>query len=76
MGQISIQLDAATLKLLERTAARNRVSVSKWVKSRIQGGLKQEWPEDYFSVFGTLAEGELSEPPEIPFSYETRREDI
>ena len=23
-----------------------------------------------------LAEGELLEPPEIPFSYETRREDI
>ena len=36
--------------------------------------MTQDWPEDYFSLFGSLDEDDLSEPPEIRFSYESRRE--
>ena len=76
MAQVSIQLDANTLRALETTAARNRTSVSKWIKDSIRIGLKQEWPEDYFSLFGSLDEEDLVEPPEIPFEYESRREHL
>ncbi len=76
MAQISIQLDASTLKTLEMTAAKNRTSVSKWIKDRIRIGLKQEWPENYFSLFGLLDEEDLVEPPEIPFEYEAQREHL
>lgn len=72
MTQISIQLDANTLKILKSTAKRNHTSVSEWIKARIYRGLKQEWPEDYFSLFGSLDEDDLCEPPEIPFAYQSR----
>jgi len=68
MAQVSIQLDVNTLRALETTAARNRTSVSKWIKDRIRIGLKQEWPENYFSLFGSLDEEDLVEPPEIEYS--------
>ena len=76
MTQISIQLDSNTLKALEKTAARNHTSVSKWIKDRIRLGLKQEWPANYFSIFGSLDENDLFEPPEIPFEHEAKREHL
>ncbi|MCP4153475.1 MAG: toxin-antitoxin system, antitoxin component [bacterium] len=71
MAQISIQLDASTLKALEMTATRNQISISKWIKDRIRLGLKQEWPENYFAIFGSLDEDDLVEPPEIPIEHES-----
>jgi hypothetical protein len=76
MAQVSIQLDANTIKALEVTATRNHTSVSKWIKDRIRLGLKQEWPENYFSLFGSLGEDDLVEPSEIPFEYEAQREHL
>jgi len=76
MSQISIQLDASTIKMLESTAARSHTSVKQWIKDRIYRGLKQEWPEDYFSLFGSLDEEDLCQPPEIPFSYESSRVEL
>ncbi len=76
MTQISIQLDESTLKALESTAERNNTSVSDWIKDRICQELKQEWPENYFSLFGVLDEEDLSEPPEIPFEQEAKREEL
>lgn len=76
MAQISVQVDASTLKTLEITAAKSHTTVSKWIEDRIHHELKQEWPKDYFSLFGSLDEDDLSESPEIPFKYETKREDL
>lgn len=76
MAQITIQLDADTLKVLESEAAKNHLSVSKWIKKRILRGLKNDWPEDYFSLFGSLDEDDLVEPQEIPSKYETGRENL
>ena len=67
MAQVNIQLDASTLRALEMAATKHRTSVSKWIKDRIRLGLKQEWPENYFSLFGSLDKDDLVEPPEIPF---------
>jgi hypothetical protein len=38
--------------------------------------LKHEWPENYFSLFGSLDEEDLVEPPEIPFEYDSKRENL
>ncbi len=64
MTQISIQVDA------------NNTSVSKWIEDRVHRELKQEWPENYFSLFGILDEGDLVEPSEIPFIHEGKRESL
>jgi hypothetical protein len=76
MPQISIKLDASTLKTLETVAAKRHTSVSNWIKERIHVGLKQEWPENYFSLFGILDEDDLSEPAKIPFEYNSHREQL
>lgn len=76
MAQISIQVDARTLKALEITAAKRHTTISKWIEERIHYELKQKWPENYFSLFGSLDEDDLYEPPEIPFKHETTRENL
>ncbi|MCU0285619.1 MAG: hypothetical protein MUF15_04390 [Acidobacteria bacterium] len=76
MTQISIQLDDGTLKMLKSTAKRSHTTVTDWIKDRIYRGLKQEWPEDYFSIFGSLDEDDLCEPLEIPLSFQSSREEL
>jgi hypothetical protein len=76
MAHITIQLDADTLRILKSEASKNHLSVSKWIKKHVLRGLKQKWPEDYFSLFGSLAEDDLVEPQEIPFKYETTKESL
>jgi hypothetical protein len=42
-------------------------------KTNIACDKKESWPEDYFSVFGALDEGDLVEPREIPFKHDSNR---
>ncbi len=76
MTQITIQLDDSTFKALETAAVQSHTSVSKWIEKRILQELKHEWPENYFSLFGSLDEDDLVEPPEIPFEYDSKRENL
>lgn len=76
MPQVSIQFDPGTFKVLEMLAAKRHTSISKWIKESIQKEIKQEWPESYFSLFGILGEDDLAEPPEIPFNYDSQREEL
>ena len=76
MAEICIQLDTTTLDALKTTAAKSHTSVSSWIENRIRTGLKQDWPEGYFSLFGSLDEEDLVEPVDIPFNYDSQREDI
>jgi hypothetical protein len=45
-------------------------------KSNITGDREGSWPEDYFSLFGALDEGDLIEPGEISFQYDSHREKL
>ncbi len=45
-------------------------------KTGIAGDKKESWPEDYFSVFGALDEGDLVKPCEIPFKHDSNRENL
>ena len=45
-------------------------------KKDIAGDLEESWPEDYFSLFGALDEGDLVEPREIPFKHDSNRENL
>ncbi len=78
MAQITIEVDSATFNKLKRYATKNHTSISAWIKSRILKvkGLKKEWPEDYFSVFGAINDEDLVEPIEIPFEYDSKRENL
>ena len=45
-------------------------------KNNIAGDGEGSWPEDYFSLFGALDEGDLVEPREIPFKHDSNRENL
>ena len=45
-------------------------------KADITGDREESWPEDYFSLFGALDEGDLVEPGEIPFKHDSNRENL
>lgn len=56
MAQLSLYFDEPTLKLLEKAAKANNLSVSKWVKSKVLRSLKEEWPDNYFALFGAIVD--------------------
>ena len=76
MTQVTIRFDDSTFKALETAAVQSHTTVSKWIEKRIIQELKFEWPENYFSLFGSLDDDDLVEPPEIPFKYDSKRENL
>ncbi|MGD2084602.1 MAG: DUF2281 domain-containing protein [Candidatus Aminicenantes bacterium] len=45
-------------------------------KTSTTGDREESWPEEYFSLFGALDEGDLVEPREIPFKHDSNRENL
>ncbi len=64
MPQLSIYLDEETATLLERAVSLSGTSVSKWVRKQIQRSLREDWPEGYFQLFGSVDDASFSEPEE------------
>ena len=52
----------------------SRVNIEKKANNPDDG--KKSWPKNYFSLFGALEEGDLLEPREIPFKYDSNRENL
>ncbi len=76
MSQLTIYLDAESLRKIEDAAASEKSSVSKWVKNRLVQSLENQWPANYFSLFGSLAENDLQTVPTLDFSQDTARESL
>jgi hypothetical protein len=64
MPQLSLYLDEKTLKKVEKAARISKVSVSKWVRSKLMRSLQNEWPEDYFELFGAISDDSFRSPEE------------
>lgn len=62
MPQLSLYFDEPTLKLLEKAAKTDNLSVSKWVKNKVLRSLEDEWPENYFALFGAIDDTSLKRP--------------
>jgi hypothetical protein len=65
MPQISLYIDQAMLDKVSALAARDHVSLSKWVASCLRASIRDEYPEDYFTLYGA-AVGAAFERPEQP----------
>ncbi len=68
MPQISLYIDAETLKEVETAANSANLSISKFVSRVIKKSLKSEWPENFFQLFGSIHDDSFSVPdaPEFP----------
>jgi len=75
MPQLSLYLDETTLKMIERAAKIGNVSISKWVRNNVIRSLQNEWPDDYFNLFGAVKDDSFSRPADpIPVDDVPREE--
>lgn len=68
MSQISLYIEEETLRKIELAAKLENKSISKWVASKVKSSLKNQWPDDYFSLFGQIKDKTFNEPEDIDFS--------
>lgn len=66
MAQLTIYIDDETRQRIEAAAAREKISVSRWVKERLSQAVEHRWPTNYFDVFGSLSGTDLSRPEQPP----------
>jgi len=76
MGQLTIYIDDETRERVERAAREADVSVSNWVRDRIEHALEDRWSEDYFELFGSLAEEDIERPEQPPSDRDRKREQL
>ena len=76
MPQISLYIDEVTLRKVENAAARQRVSISKWVAEQIRARLDPAYPADFADLFGAVTDSTFKRPAQLPFSRDSRREEL
>jgi hypothetical protein len=74
MAQLTIYLDNDTINKIEKAASDSNVSVSKWVRDKLELILENDWPASYFTVFGALDENDIDEPEELHPDNDIKRE--
>jgi len=75
MPQISLYIDKETLAKIEKAAAKERISISKWVGKNIKKVIKEDYPRGYFDLFGSITD-ESFEIKKVSFKQDSKRESI
>lgn len=76
MAQLTVYIDESTLQEIEKTASREKSSVSKWVKKVITNHFQNEWPESFVKTVGSLKESDLTTPSKLSFKNDIKRESL
>ena len=76
MPQLSLYVDAETLKKIEKAAELEHTSISKWVTSKIAEHLEKNWPENYKSLYGSIDDNSFCAETIKDFSGDTEREEL
>ncbi len=56
MPQISLYIDKETLSKIEEAAAKEGILTSKWVGKNIRKIIKEDYPQGYFDLFGSITD--------------------
>ncbi len=76
MPQLSLYLDAETLKKIEKAAELENISISKWVTGKLAEHLEKCWPENYRSLFGSIDDNSFCAETIKDFSDDAEREEL
>jgi hypothetical protein len=76
MAQISLEIDQTILEKIEKVAERRKISISNWVRDNIKRTLENDYPEDFFELFGSINDETFVEPDEIDPKYDLPREQV
>jgi hypothetical protein len=76
MPQISLNIDQIIFEKIERLAKQKQTSVSDWVEDNIKKTLRNDYPDDFFELFGAIKDDTFIEPIEIDQKYDIQREQL
>jgi len=77
MAHLNIYIEDNLLKYIQTSAKIEKVSMSKWIRNKITMDFdKSKWPENYFDIFGSLANENFECPERIKMSVDTSREKL
>lgn len=74
MPQLSLYLDQETLKKIELAAKREKVSISQWVKGKIQDSFEKKWPDHFFELYGSIDDTTFDKPKSLSLKNDNKRE--
>ncbi len=73
MSQLTVYLDDDIIKKINLAAKLEHDSISKWVKNKLTEAINNQWPQNYFDLFGSLADDELKRPAQTDFNQDIKR---
>jgi len=76
MPQVSLYIDKETLTKIEHLAQKNHTSISRWVGNNLKRLIKDDYPDDFFTLFGSITDETFVRPDSLAFSNDGRREKI
>jgi len=76
MAQLTVYIDDETFEKVERSARMAHISISRWVREKLSEIVATEWPDGFFDLFGSLAEGDLDRPAQPSVNTDLPRESL
>jgi hypothetical protein len=73
MPQVSLYIDQETLIKIEQLAQKNHTSISKWVGNNLKKLIKDDYPDDFFELFGAIQDVSFNRPKGLSFRADTKR---
>jgi hypothetical protein len=76
MPQLSLYLNTRNYERLRRVAAREHVSVSRWVADSLARTLDSRWPDGFERLFGSIQDESFQAPARQGLAADSRRETL
>jgi hypothetical protein len=73
MPQVSLYLDKETLDRIGQLARKGGVSISRWVGDNLKRLIRDEYPEEFWGVFGAVQDESFTRPEELSPSSDSLR---
>jgi hypothetical protein len=73
MPQVSLYIDKDTLEKIEKVAQKSHISISKWVGNNLKRLVKDDYPDDFFGLFGAIRDASFDKPANLSFNADTKR---
>ncbi len=76
MPQLSLYIDENTLKKIELAAKLEKLSISKYVVSKLNESMHNAWPKNYKELYGAINDDTFEVEKINDFSADVKRETL
>lgn len=76
MPQLSLYIDGKTLEKIQLAAKLEKLSLSKWVVSKLKDTLENSWPGKYEDLYGALSDESFQVEKNQDFADDIPREEL